>query len=326
MKPEARGPIYVPYARHIEKVRGDCIHIVYNGGELVVRPSNADVIMFYGATGSVPLEVLDLLGRNGVPVVIHRKHLPRPMWIYPGPGNDRADLLSCQVRIRDDLRRRRYLSRVLLANKFSSSEWLVPGRVPANWANLSLEALRQREAQHARRYWSEFYERIGCPDLTRRRRGNPINGALDALSMYQAGIILRWTIYHRLSPCHGFLHTQTNYPSLVYDLMEPYRAWIDRVVYEAYREGGDEKLIERSTSAYKKLLREPVYCHLTRQTVARKILLHGVVLALRAYLTGEMDRFLVPVPGARTGGRPYRVSWRMPGGRAGNNIPQTTFA
>lgn len=32
--------------------------------------------------------------------------------------------------------------------------------------------------------------------------------------------MLRWVLLHRVSPTHGFLREPTEYPSLVYDLIE----------------------------------------------------------------------------------------------------------
>ena len=61
------------------------------------------------------------------------------------------------------------------------------------------------------------------------------------------------------------------------------------------------------------MLEETVYVPATRQVVRRKNLLHGNVLALRAYLAGDMRRFIVPAEGERSGGRPLKVSFRLPG-------------
>ena len=47
-----------------------------------------------------------------------------------------------------------------------------------------------------------------------------------------------------MSPYHGFLHTPTEYPALVYDLMEPYRGYIEKTVFNTIQrsqEAGVEK-------------------------------------------------------------------------------------
>ncbi len=321
MARKSKSPIYIPYARSISVVKKTRLHIEYNGGEMTFDPARAEVILFYGATADLPLAALDLLARTGCPAVIHRKHLAAPAWIFPGFSSDRDDILSAQIQAREDGRRRRYIARTLLEAKFRGARWLLPASKPPRWTRMTLEELRQVEARNARAYWKSFYARLGRATDTRRRKDNPVTAALDAVAVYQAGIILRWLLYHRLSAVHGYLHVQTSYPSLAYDLMEPYRDWIDRSVFEAASEGQRDgrKLLEASVANYKRLLAAPVYCPATRQTVARKILLHGAVLALRAYLHGDMPRLVLPVEGPRAGGRPPATTWKMPGARAGFN-------
>lgn len=322
MAKKSKSPVYIPYPREIAVEKKTKLRVVYNGGEITFDPKRVEVVMFYGATADLPMAAVDLLARSGCPAVIHRKHLPRPAWVIPGLGGDRADALSHQIRARDDGRRCRYIARRLLESKFERAAWMLHCPRPGKWTQFPIQKLRMEEARLAKVYWKQFYANLGHSEDTRRRKDNPLTAALDAVSVYQAGIILRWLIYHRLSPLHGFLHTQTTYPSLVYDLMEPYRDWVDRCVHAAATEdtSNTKSLIERSTANYKAHLAEPIYCPATRQVVARKVLLHGVVLALRAYLLGEMQRFVIPVEGERQGGRPPSISWRMPGGRAGFNL------
>lgn len=73
-------------------------------------------------------------------------------------------------------------------------------------------------------------------------------------------------------------------------------------------------LTGKSISYLKETLEEPAYVPATRQTVRKKNLLHGVVLALRSYLVGDMKRLVIPVEGKKAGGRPIKVSFNMPGG------------
>lgn len=63
----------------------------------------------------------------------------------------------------------------------------------------------------------------------------------------------------------------------------------------------------------KALLEEVVYVPVTKQYVRRKNLLHGIVLALRAYLIGESRHFIIPKEGISKGGRPPNCGYRLPG-------------
>ena len=135
--------------------------------------------------------------------------------------------------------------------------------------------------------------------------------------MFLSGVLLRWLLIHRLSPSHGFLHEGTDYMGLVYDLMEPVRYMIEEAAAAACRvhppSSGSDVLTKATLSGLKHGLEKVVYVPATRQSVRRKNLLHGTVLALRAYLAGDMRRFVIPAAGARKGGRPPKVSYRLPG-------------
>ena len=95
---------------------------------------------------------------------------------------------------------------------------------------------------------------------------------------------------------------------------------IEEAVAEACAAGSADAptdLTKGTLSLLKKSLEKVVYVPATRQFVRRKNLLHGGVLALRAYLAGDMRRFVVPAEGERKGGRPPKVSYWLPG-----NIPE----
>ncbi len=132
--------------------------------------------------------------------------------------------------------------------------------------------------------------------------------------MFLSGIMLRWLLLHRLSPSHGYLHQTTDYMALIYDLMEPNRYLIEGALAEAVKtEKNGETYTAATLGVLKKSLDQIVYVPTTRQRVRRKNLLHGTVLALRAYLIGDMKRLVIPAPGAKAGGRPPKVSYRLPG-------------
>lgn len=157
-----------------------------------------------------------------------------------------------------------------------------------------------------------YFDRLGIE--TSRRESGPWKSALDAGSMFLYGVVLRWILFHKLSPARGFLHLPTSYPSLAYDLMEPYRYLIEQATGAVFAKTQDEaKLTAGTLARLKTVLDEPVYVPATRQTVRRKNLLHGGVLALRAYLVGESLRLVLPVEGVRAGGRPPRTGYALPG-------------
>lgn len=243
------------------------------------------------ATGQIPVALIDEMVARRVPLLVHRRNIGRPAVFLPAPRADADDILTKQIVARTHGPKRAYVARTL-------------GQV------------RLWEAEHSRKYWRRYFARLGHPDVTRREKG-PLPAALDAGSMFLSGVLLRWLLIHRLSPSHGFLHEGTDYMGLVYDLMEPVRYMIEEAAAAACRvhppSSGADALTKATLSGLKHGLEKVVYVPATRQSVRRKNLLHGTVLALRAYLAGDMRRFVIPAAGARKGGRPPKVSYRLPG-------------
>ena len=313
-----KASVWVPYFEKVTKIKGTTYEFHFNGGPLTLDLKEVDCLFFYGATGDLPLDFLDVLNQRGISLLIHRRNQGAPYVFHPSNTTDRADVLSAQIAYRRDLRRRVYIARSLITARFRSFEKLmtVPeARYKALKTARTLERIRVIEAEQTKAYWGRYYEALGLSGLA-RREDHAVNRALDACSFFMYGIALRWVLFHRLSPAHGFLHEPSEYQSLVYDLMEPYRYIFEEAVAETWRKSDDgSTLTNRSLELLKDVLRADVTLTAMHSVASRKALLHGVVLALRAYLLDEMSRFVVPIAGARKGGRPVKLSYRVPGAR-----------
>lgn len=281
--------------------------------------SNTDTIMVYGDTDvDLPMALLDDLNQAGVIIVFHRRN-KLPIWIWPSPAMDRHDVLSQQIRCRDNQTRAVYVARTLIKARFTRMRWLIElgGSPKALDGARSISLIRQIEAHRTARFWDLYFERLDLTDAARRGNG-PVQAALDACSVFMSGILLRWTLFHRLAPTHGFLHEPTGYPALVYDLLEPYRDGMEQAVFKAASEEGveDEKrLVAASIQWLKHWLQEEVWVPTFQKSVRRKNLLHGIVLALRSYVVGESPRFVIPIEGPKNGGRPVKAAFALPGAR-----------
>lgn len=313
-----RAPVWLPYLNDVEVKRGGVVRFSYNGGVVETDLSDVSSIMVYGSTEvAVPLEVLDLLGQKGIPLVVHRRHKSRTVYVAAGPRPDPDDTLSAQLTKRQQSRTSSHIARQLLVAKMRSMSWLVePVELP-QFADVS--ALRVVEARHAATYWKLWMGHLGRPEWTRRGTKNPASASLDSVSKFVSGVTLRWITYHHLSPYHGFLHTPTDYPALVYDLMEPYRGLIERELLVTWvrDQTPEEHLTASGIEVVKAWLRTPTYVPLTRQIAANQELLHGAVISLKRYLLGPQRKFHVPLPGPVKGGRPPKVDFLLYGTKAG---------
>lgn len=315
----AKVSLWIPYFSAVEKVpRSKSWNIAYNGGMLSADLSKVDFIMFYGACGELPLEFLDALAQHKIPFMIHRRNLVDPYVFFPAVHSDNENVLTRQILVREHAQKKTYVAKTLIRHRFRKFESVIPvsEMLYKELARAkTVDAVRQIEAKTSARFWEAWFEKLNV-EATRRGNG-PLSAALDAGSKFLYGVILRWILFHKLSACHGFLHLPTGYPSLVYDLMEPYRYIIEESAAAAYvavgDKGSEKKLVAATLTALKEALEVVVYVPETRQYVRRKNLLHGVVLALRAYLLDESVRLVIPTEGTKKGGRPPKVGYRLPG-------------
>jgi CRISPR-associated endonuclease Cas1 len=314
-----RTPVWLPYLHEIEHESKDVYIFRYNGGEVRAPLSTISSIMIYGDYGTLDCAIVEQISRKGIPIIIHRRGVAHPIYICNPIRADQSDTLTKQILARQDQRKARHIARKLLLAKFYSMQWLVPAP-PLPSIHASIKELRSIEAVHSAGYWREYYRRLGCPASTRRGSGQ-ISAALNAGSTFISGILLRWITYHHLSPFHGYLHTTSDYSSLVYDLIEPYRAHFDKCIFEAAQTikepDSNAAMVAIAINAIKDSLNGEIYTGLTRQIVTRHELLHGLVLSLKSYLNGEQRSFMIPTADKPKGGRPKKTNFRLYGRQAG---------
>jgi CRISPR-associated endonuclease Cas1 len=315
----SKTSLWLPYFAQASKVpRKKLWTLSYNGGILEVDLSLVDLIMFYGATGDLPMEFLDEAAKHGIILIIHRRNVNNPYFFFPPYLNDPKDVLTRQILVRNHAQKRVYVAKVLIRERLQKMRSRIP--IPETTfkrlaATQSIFDVRGIEAVTTARYWNAWFDALGVE--THRRESHPLKAALDAGSKFLYGVLLRWIVFHKLSPNHGFLHEPTGYPSLAYDLMEPYRYLIEDTVFDVWSSAkeplSEKDAVARTLARLKDVLDESCFVPATRQCVRKKNLLHGITLALRSYILGDMKKFVVPVEGFANGGRPPAVSYKLPG-------------
>ena len=306
-----RASLWIPYLQSIEKVKAGW-NIIYNGGEFLADLDKVDSILLYGASGDLPVRFLDELASKRVPLLIHRRNLADPYVFVPGGRRDDADILTAQIKCRENQTKSAYVARTLVRERFNGGLYPVTDGFVERLSRLrSVALIRMEEAHQSRTYWQRFFAELGLSEDT-RRGDNPVSAALDAGSFFLYGVMLRWVLMHKLSPAHGFLHVTTGYPSLVYDLLEPYRYIIETEVAKAAKSNASD-LTAACLSGIKASMDTSVFVPSHRAYVRRKNLLHGAVLALRSWLIGEVPRLVFPTEGSKVGGRPPAVGYKLPG-------------
>ena len=312
-------PIWIPYPNEIS-VKGTRLIISYKGGEFKGDVKKIHSIMFYGSICTLREDFLEICRKYSIPICIYRRNMLSVIWIHPSYDTNVDDILTKQILVRENKTKQKHITYKLLKAKFESMSWLI--KKPLKFRpGLSIDKMRSIEAIHAKMYWKKYYELLGYSSA-RRDEKNEVSGALNAVSKFVSSIILRWVLFHNMSPHHGFLHIPTEYPALVYDLIEPYRGFIEKRVFDAMQEAKNKtgKIVNPvgiAITAVEDFLDMEVYTHTTRQIVTFQELLHGSVLALRAYLSKDANRFIVPMPGENKGGRPLETGYKLYGRGAG---------
>ncbi|MGB9911345.1 MAG: CRISPR-associated endonuclease Cas1 [Microgenomates group bacterium] len=330
MKKKTKRKVYLwlPYLSKIE-VFPQNVKFEYKGGKQKIKWTKIHSIMIYGESCDLSQDFFEKCAFYKIPIIIHRRNIPRAVIASPTLPPDQENLLSKQILFREKEKKRAYIGKKLLQAKFKGMNWLLPINRDLLYGIFSLDKMLSVESWHAKIYWEKYFSKLG-EIKGRREEGNIYKPILDAVSKFLSGIMLRWILYHNLSPYHGFLHKPTDYPALVYDLMEPYRGYFDKVVFDTIKNTSKEKNNETKLTALtieniKKFLDTKVYVEATRQIVTFQEILHGIVLALRAYLLGNTKRFIVPLPSKPNGGRPIKAGYQLYGHKAGitNFWPET---
>jgi len=310
-------PLWLTYTEKISIEKKSMI-FDFNGGTETVKIRDIHSIMFYGTVCDLSQKFLEQCAVSKIPIVIHRRNMTQGVWIQPSITSNREDVLSKQILFRENKKKCSYITKRLLLAKFESMKWLLPPPYHDFRNMTNIQEMRLVEAWHAKKYWELYYSLANQKNNTRRGE-NSLSACLDAASKFISGVLLRWICFHHLSPNHGFTHIPTDYPALVYDLMEPFRGYVDKVVFDTYQQlkpNAKKNKMPIIFASLKNALNSTVYVHATRQTATFQELYHGLVLALRSYLLGN-KRFIVPMINKPKGGRPIKAGYNLYGRKAG---------
>jgi CRISPR/Cas system-associated endonuclease Cas1 len=320
--------LWLPYTSSV-KVLPKTVEFEYKGGKEKIQWTKIHSIMFYGESSNFPQKFFEKCAFYKIPVVIHRRNIGRAVIVCPTLPPDHENLLTRQILFRENAKKKAYIAKRLLQAKFKSMSWLLPIKRDLLYRVFDIDKMLFTESWHAKRYWENYFDQLKIAG-SRRKEDNIVKETLDAVSKFVSGVMLRWILYHNLSPYHGFLHKPTDYPALIYDLIEPYRGYFEKVIFNTLKENhfdGDNKnkIMAIAVANLKEFLDTKVYVDATRQVATFQELLHGIVLALRAYLLGNTRKFVVPIPSKPNGGRPIKAGYTLYGHKAGitNFWPET---
>ena len=93
--------VWLPYFSEVSK-NNNTWCVKYNGGSLNLDLNKIDLIMFYGASGNLPLNFLDDVAKHNIVLMIHKRNVTRPYVFYTSNIGDSLDVLSRQITYRNN--------------------------------------------------------------------------------------------------------------------------------------------------------------------------------------------------------------------------------
>ncbi len=145
------------------------------------------------------------------------------------------------------------------------------------------------EAQAAQHYWPRLFGK----SFRRNYEAAGVNTLLNYGYAIIRALIARAIVASGLHPAIGIHHhNQYNSLCLADDLMEPFRPWVDRLVYQIWMEDKEAKIDKDTKQTILGLLSKTVY--MNKKTMPMMIACHYLVADFKRCLDGSLKNIKYP--------------------------------
>jgi CRISPR-associated protein Cas1 len=194
--------------------------------------------------------LLRLQGNNVVVVSCDAHHLPFGMMLPMYGHSEYSERVRTQSSISEPLKKQLWKQTVeqkIRNQKTLLSIYRKDSEPLDAYANSVLSGdTSNREGMAAQYYWKQLFE-----DFSRERFGEEPNNLLNFGYAVLRSIVARALISSGLLPVLGIFHKNKYNPyCLADDIMEPYRPFVDRLVYEYVKTNGVVKELTKEVKAY----------------------------------------------------------------------------
>ena len=243
---------------------------------------------------SITIPLLNELADNNVAVVFcDRRQMPKSMLMTLDGNSTQQETYRFQIEA--SLPTKKNIWKQLVEGKIKNQALLL-NKVGRNgnvlkqyYSNVKSGDTDNREGAAAREYWNRLFD----SQFIRRREGEPPNNLL-----HYGYTILRAAVARALSgsglyPAFGVFHkNRYNAFPLADDVMEPYRPFVDEIVYHLYFDGATNELDNNSKSALLRLLFADV--KIGKVTRPLENALSMTTSSLMKMLKGDNDKLVLP--------------------------------
>jgi len=196
-----------------------------------------------------------LLSNNSAVITCDKRHMPQGMLLNLDSGHIQSEMYAEQINASEPLKKQLW-QQTIKAKIFNQASLLKRKRIPItnllHWAKKIRSGDPDNyEGRAAAYYWNNLFPKM--LEFKRDKDGEAPNQLLNYGYAILRAITARALAASSLLPTLGIHHSNKyNAYCLADDIMEPYRPFVDNIVYTIVRNGED--FYELSTSIKKQLL------------------------------------------------------------------------
>lgn len=244
---------------------------------------------------SISIPLLNELADNNVSVVFcDKKAMPKTMLMILEGNTTQQE--SYKYQIEASVPTKKNIWKQLVESKIKNQAHLL-NKVGKNgdvlkpyYMNVKSGDTDNREGAAAREYWSQIFD----TGFKREREGPPPNNLLNYGYTILRAAVARALISSGLYPAFGVFHrNRYNAFPLADDVMEPYRPFVDEIVYHLYYDGAVTELDNQSKGKLLRLFFSDVKMGKVTRPLENALSLTTASL-LKIY-KGETDKLSLPL-------------------------------
>jgi len=242
---------------------------------------------------SVTLPLLNALADNNAAVIFcNDKAMPSAMMMNLDSNTTQAENYRAQVEASEPLKKN--LWKQIVEAKIRNQALLLDrlgkdgAKLKPYYSNVKSGDTDNREGIAARIYWSELFGR----EFVRSREGVEPNSLLNYGYTVLRAAVARSLMGSGLFPAFGIFHrNRYNAFPLADDIMEPYRPFVDRIVYDLYSEGRDKLDKDTKSALVRVLYADTCFGKITRPL---EVGLSMTTASLAKCFGGDSKRIMCP--------------------------------
>lgn len=215
---------------------------------------------------SITLPLLNALSQNNVAVVFcNEVRMPNAMLMNLASNKTQGESYRAQIEASEPLKKGlwRQIVEAKIRNQASLLRLLGKDgdKLKPLYTNVKSGDTDNREAIAAKIYWTELFGK----DFIRSRDGEPPNNLLNYGYTILRAAVARSLMGSGLFPAFGIFHrNRYNAFPLADDIMEPYRPYVDELVYGIYDNGSSELNAETKGKLLRLLVADTRFQSVTR--------------------------------------------------------------